>query len=180
MYFMIARASKIRILLLTYNLYSLLVVGDRLAAKPSAQHATTAARGFMIEEISEDQRGRKIQNDVPEKVRGTNVFIIHGHDDHLKTEVQLLMYRAGVKSDLVLDGKNRARQNVILEIGYFLGQLGKARVRMIVKEDIDIPSDLHGVLYQRYDQQGAWKSKLMKEMLAVGIFVDMKAVIESL
>ena len=49
-----------------------------------------------------------------------------------------------------------------------------------VKEDIEIPSDLHGVLYQRYDKEGAWKSKLMKEMQAVGIFVDMKAVIESL
>ena len=82
--------------------------------------------------------------------------------------------------DLVLDGKNRARQNVILEIGYLLGQLGKARVRMIVKKDIDIPSDLHGVLYEKYDSQGAWKSKLMKEMQAVGIFVDMQAVIKSL
>jgi|GEM_PF-1222795 len=155
----------------------------------------------------------EIQNDLPEKINGTSVFIIHGHDEHLKTEVQLLMYRAGVKSlvlheapdkgrhtldklieetkdagyaialltpdDLNYEGNNRARQNVILEIGYFLGQLGKARVRMIVKENIEIPSDLHGVLYQRYDKAGAWKSKLMKEMQAVGIFVDMQAVLES-
>jgi hypothetical protein len=56
---MIAKASKIRILLLTYNLYSLQVVGGRLAAKPSAQHTTTAACGFMQEEISEDQRVHK-------------------------------------------------------------------------------------------------------------------------
>lgn len=156
----------------------------------------------------------EIQNETPEKVQGTSVFIIHGHDGHLKTEVQLLMTRAGVRSlvlheaadkgrhtldklieetkdagyaialltpdDLVIDGKNRARQNVILEIGFFLGQLGKARVRMIVKGDIEIPSDLDGILYQRHDDQGAWKSKLMKEMQAVGIFVDMQAVIETL
>jgi predicted nucleotide-binding protein len=156
----------------------------------------------------------EIQNEVPEKVDGSTVFIIHGHDDHLKTEVQLLMYKAAVKSfvlhevadkgrhtldklieetkeagyaiallrpdDLADEGKSRTRQNVILEIGYFLGRLGKARVRMIVKEEIDIPSDLHGVLYQRYDQAGAWKSKLVKEMQAVGIFVDMKAVLETI
>ena len=156
----------------------------------------------------------ELQNDTVEKTQGTNVFIIHGHDDFLKTEVQLLMFKAGVKSlvlheaadmgrhtldklieetkdagyaialltpdDLIVDGKSRARQNVILEIGYFLGLLGKSRVRMIVKEEIDVPSDLHGVLYQRYDKEGAWKGKLMKEMQAVGIFVDMKAVIESL
>ena len=156
----------------------------------------------------------EIQNGTPEKVYGTKAFIIHGHDHHLKTEVQLLMHRAGVTSlvlheapdkgrhtldklieetkdagyaialltpdDLIEGGENRARQNVILEIGYFLGQLGKSRVRMIIKENIEIPSDLHGVLYQRYDSEGAWKTKLVKEMQAVGIFVDMKAVVESL
>lgn len=156
----------------------------------------------------------EIQTDIPQKTNGTNVFIIHGHDDHLKVEVQLLMMRAGVRSlvlheapdkgrhtldklleetkdagyaialltpdDLAENGTNRARQNVILEIGYFLGQLGKARVRMLIKEGVEIPSDLHGVLYQKYDMNGAWKSKLMKEMQAVGIFVDMQAVIESL
>jgi predicted nucleotide-binding protein len=78
------------------------------------------------------------------------------------------------------DGQGRARQNVILEIGYFLGLLGKERVRMLVKGDTEIPSDLYGVLYEKYDESGAWKIKILKEMIAVGIYADTKAVIDTL
>lgn len=156
----------------------------------------------------------ELQNETPEKALGTTVFIIHGHDELMKTQVQLLMHIAGVRSyvlhevadkgrhtldklieetkdaayaiallspdDLIIDGKGRARQNVILEIGYFIGQLGKPRVRMIIKEDVEVPSDLDGILYQRFDKDGAWKVKLIKELQAVGIFVDMKAVFDNI
>jgi len=75
------------------------------------------------------------------------------------------------------NGINRARQNVILEIGYFLGKIGKERLRIIVKGDVDIPSDLQGVLYEKHDSNGAWKMKILKELQAVGIYVDLQSVI---
>ncbi|MCF8374326.1 MAG: nucleotide-binding protein [Bacteroidales bacterium] len=145
------------------------------------------------------------------KTINKTAFIIHGHDNELKIEVQLLLKRAGVNSivlhertdkgrtiidklidetelagygialltpdDLIIDGNNRARQNVILEIGYFLGALGKARIRMIVKGHVEIPSDLQGILYEKYDASGAWKIKLLKELQAVGIYVDIQSAI---
>lgn len=43
--------------------------------------------------------------------------------------------------------KNRARQNVIFELGYFVGLLGRERVIVIIKGDIEIPSDIYGLLY---------------------------------
>ncbi len=43
--------------------------------------------------------------------------------------------------------KNRARQNVIFELGYFVGLLGRERVIVIKKGEIEIPSDLYGLLY---------------------------------
>lgn len=41
----------------------------------------------------------------------------------------------------------RARQNVILELGYFIGRLSRAHVCALYKGSVELPSDLHGVLY---------------------------------
>lgn len=47
------------------------------------------------------------------------------------------------------DDRPRARQNVIFELGYFLGVLGRktGRVFVLKKGDVEIPSDLQGVVY---------------------------------
>ena len=39
----------------------------------------------------------------------------------------------------------RARQNVVLELGYFLGKLGRANVAVLYDESVELPSDYHGV-----------------------------------
>ena len=67
-----------------------------------------------------------------------------------------------------------------MEIGYFMGKIGKSRVRLILKGNIEIPSDLNGILYEKYDSGGAWKIKLLKEMQAVGIYVDIENIMKSL
>jgi len=41
----------------------------------------------------------------------------------------------------------RARQNVILEFGYFMGLLGRDRVCCLYKGDMQLPSDMHGIVY---------------------------------
>lgn len=79
--------------------------------------------------------------------------------------------------DLLSNGALRARQNVIFEIGYYLCKLGRSRVRMLLKGDPEIPSDLQGILYTRYDTNGAWKMQLAKEMKAVGITVNLEKVV---
>jgi predicted nucleotide-binding protein len=67
----------------------------------------------------------------------------------------------------------RARQNVILELGYFIGKLGRARVCALYKEGVEIPSDIHGVLYVPYDASNGWRLKLANEIKAAGVKVDM-------
>lgn len=47
--------------------------------------------------------------------------------------------------------KGRARQNVILEFGYFIGKLGRCNVCCLYKGDIELPSDLHGVCYLHFE-----------------------------
>jgi len=71
------------------------------------------------------------------------------------------------------DLQSRARQNVIFELGYFAGRLGRDRVCVIKKGDVEIPSDLYGVLYIEFDEGDGWQLKLAKEMKAAGLDIDL-------
>ena len=67
----------------------------------------------------------------------------------------------------------RARQNVIFEMGYFLGRLGRGHVAALYKgEGLEFPSDYGGVLYTSVDTAGAWKFLLVRELKAVGFAVS--------
>lgn len=68
---------------------------------------------------------------------------------------------------------SRARQNVVFEWGYFIAKLGRSKVLALLKEDVEIPSDLQGVLWERMDEGGAWQYKVAKELQAAGYKVDM-------
>lgn len=48
--------------------------------------------------------------------------------------------------------KKRARQNVVLELGYFVGKVGRNRVCCLYKGDVELPSDIHGVLFKKFDK----------------------------
>jgi len=159
--------------------------------------------------ISFDRRDIEIMS------RGT-VFIIHGHNDALKTAVQLLLTRANIKSivlherpdrgrtiidklieetkdckfaialltsdDLTSDGKHHARQNVYLEIGYFIGKLDKSHVLMLKDNDVDIPTDLQGVLYTPMSNisDATWKMKVLKELSDVGFSVNVDEILSTI
>lgn len=64
--------------------------------------------------------------------------------------------------------KPRARQNVIGEMFWFAGRLGRDRVCALVKGDIELPSDFAGVGYTPMDDHGSWKTKLLRELDAAG------------
>ncbi len=66
----------------------------------------------------------------------------------------------------------RTRQNVIFEFGYFIGKFGRARVRALIKGDVEIPSDYSGVVYIRLDDSIGWKMALIKELKGAGFNID--------
>src|SRR5258708_29287523 len=66
----------------------------------------------------------------------------------------------------------RARQNVIGEMFWFAGKLGRDRVCALVKGEIEMPSDFAGVGYTDMDDRGAWKTELLRELAAAGYQVD--------
>jgi len=66
----------------------------------------------------------------------------------------------------------RARQNVIFELGYFAGQLGRGRVCLLRKGKVEIPSDLYGVIYTEMDAGEGWQTKLVRELIAAKLQFD--------
>jgi predicted nucleotide-binding protein len=54
----------------------------------------------------------------------------------------------------------RARQNVLLELGYFIGRLGRDKVCAMKRGDLEIPSDFADVVWEKMDDSGGWKQSL--------------------
>ncbi len=77
--------------------------------------------------------------------------------------------RGGMASTSFKDQSPRARQNVILELGFFLGKLGRNRVFALYEEGVEIPSDYSGVLFTALDKQNVWQSELLKELKAASL-----------
>lgn len=84
-------------------------------------------------------------------------------------------YPKGEKKKL----NQRARQNVIFELGFFIGKLGRERVCALYKPDIELPSDYSGIIYKIFDDTGGWKLELAKEMEDAGIEIDHKKLLRS-
>lgn len=81
--------------------------------------------------------------------------------------------RGGLKSEPYDKQQSRARQNVIFELGYFIGKLGRENVVALHKEGVEILSDFEGVVYIPFDDNGAWKLPLSREMKARGLDIDL-------
>lgn len=69
----------------------------------------------------------------------------------------------------------RARQNVVFEFGYFVGKLGPQRVAALVEPDIELPSDVEGLVYVQVDSVASqsWRIEVAKEMRAAGLRIDL-------
>jgi predicted nucleotide-binding protein len=66
----------------------------------------------------------------------------------------------------------RPRQNVLLELGYFIGRLGRSRVCALMCGDQEVPSDFGGVVYETYDAGRGWQQALARELKAAGFEID--------
>ncbi len=67
--------------------------------------------------------------------------------------------------------QHRARQNVILELGFFLGKLGLSHVCALYTPGVELPGNYGGVVYVSLDLPD-WPLRLGREIDAAGIDVD--------
>lgn len=72
----------------------------------------------------------------------------------------------------------RARQNVLLELGYFLGYLGRDRVCALKRGLVEIPSDFAGVVWTSMNDE-SWKQALSRELQDAGYEIDWNKVMRN-
>ena len=120
-----------------------------------------------------------------------NPIILHEQPNGGKTVIEKFEANADVSFAVVImtpdDEANavsapetkerRARQNVVLELGYFIGRLSRKHVAALKETSVQVPSDISGVVYIDLDAGGAWKLSLAKEIKNAGINVDMNKAI---
>lgn len=120
---------------------------------------------------------------------GLEPIILHEQADQGRTVIEKFVGHSDVPFAVVLfspddfayqknakpeSARPRARQNVVLELGFFLGKLGRNRVLPLFRQapNFELPSDYAGVLFKPFDDHGAWRFELTKELNAAGIEVD--------
>lgn len=84
----------------------------------------------------------------------------------LATFAVILMTDDDVGSAKGQDLRPRARQNVVLELGYFLAHLGQPNVCALITPRLETPSDFDGIVYIRMDESGSWQKELKRELIA--------------
>ncbi|MDE2485284.1 MAG: nucleotide-binding protein, partial [candidate division NC10 bacterium] len=98
---------------------------------------------------------------------GKNQSIVEKLEAHSKVSFAIVLLTpddTGKAAGASEASQPRARQNVILELGYFLGKLGRSQVAVLYDESVELPSDYRGIEYVKLDAEGAWKLKLAKEL----------------
>jgi predicted nucleotide-binding protein len=70
--------------------------------------------------------------------------------------------------------KLRPAQDVIFELGFFLGRLGKDNVLVFYREfeNFEVPTNFEGIRFTAFDDRGSWKLSLIRELTACGYSVD--------
>lgn len=102
--------------------------------------------------------------------------VIEKFERHADVDFAIVLFTpddVGYPINKAEQARPRARQNVVLELGFFMGVLGRQRVCVLHTGEIELPSDYAGVLYLPLDVGGAWRFLLAKEMKASGMHVDL-------
>jgi predicted nucleotide-binding protein len=105
--------------------------------------------------------------------------IIEKFEDHSDVAFAVILFTPddiGYPAADPAAAKPRARQNVLLELGFFMHAIGRDKVCVLYTPGVELPSDYAGVLYLELDKAGAWHVQLAREMKAAGLPIDMNDV----
>lgn len=102
------------------------------------------------------------------------------HSDVLYAVILLTADDVGKLDSEHVELRHRARQNVVFELGFFIGKLGRDRVCALLEDDVERPSDIEGIVYIPLDVSEGWKLPLAKELKAAGVKLDVDRVIDNI
>lgn len=187
---------------------------EKLQNKITELRQLEAKIDLMKSEVFDQSLSRNVRSAITDTEINTDIFIVHGHNNEIKSEVARLSDKIGLNPIILHEQANggktiiekfeqhsnvgfaiilltdddlgktkteedlhtRARQNVILELGYFIGKLGRERICPLYVKGVELPNDLSGILYTDIDEVGHWKYKLAKELKEAGYNIDMNLI----
>ncbi len=143
---------------------------------PVIRPSRSPNRVFVVHGRNEEMRGRVVS--LLSRI-GLEAIVLHEQPNmgrHLLTkfvdEAELVTFAVVVMTDDDVGGPTRSelrprtRQNVILELGYFLSHLGQKRVCALVSPDLETPSDFDGIVYIKMAADAQWERELVRELRA--------------
>lgn len=146
-----------------------LVHGRDEAAKHAVARFLEKRVGLDVVILSErPNKGRSILTKFEQEADGAAFAIVLMTPDDMGHLREGLL-PAGVTAPVA---SPRPRQNVIFEMGYFIGQLGVERVCALVPPGVDCPSDYDGIVYVSFDDAEGWQRKLVTELHAANVPVS--------
>ena len=105
---------------------------------------------------------------------GTTIIEKFERNSEVKAAICLFTEDDMGKSKADENLKVRARQNVVFEAGYFIGKLGRENVVLLANKEIEMPSDLSGVVYT---DNTMWEIQVLKELREMGFAIDLNKAI---
>ena len=159
---------------------------DDTQVKDTAEHSETLQpvyphRVFVIhgrdhgarDMVASFLRKMALQAVILEEQPSRGLTVIEKFEEHVQGDLAIAVLTPDDVGGLSFDYlQPRARQNVIFEFGYCIGKFGRDRVIVLVKGELDIPSDYSGVLYIPLDSAGGWQMKPIGEMKSAGFMID--------
>ena len=159
-----------------FLLEQLAALGGQPEARPIARGSRDPKRVFVVH-----GRNQQVKEAVVAYLLQLQLEPVVLHDQpnmgrHLLTkfieEAELATFAVVLMTDDDIGGRDsdsvrpRARQNVILELGYFLSRLGQSNVCALVSPGLETPSDFDGIVYVPIDDADRWRVELARELEA--------------
>ncbi len=120
----------------------------------------------QINEFLHDSEDIEVDPIVLHKKANSGRTIIEKFEQHANVDFAICIWSADDFGGATgKDPQPRARQNVVLETGFFWGKLGRDRVIVVHEAGVEIPSDFQGMLYIPFT--GNWKDELRKEIKTI-------------
>ena len=178
---------------------------DKVADQKETHRQTPKDEIFLNDEV--EKLTETHQQTKKDKINSNNkVIVVNGNNDEVKSNVVRTLEKLGVEPIILHQQDNdknvdaafavilltdddvgkaqkdkelnsRAGQNVIMELGYFIGKLGINSVCALYNNKIELPGDKHDLVYIPIDSSDHWQIDLAKKLKTAGYRIDINNII---
>jgi predicted nucleotide-binding protein len=145
------------------------VCGTDGEMKQAVTNALTKLRLVPVVMCEEPSQGRKLVDRFQDYADIGFAVVLLSPDDF-----------AYSKDESPTKRKLRPRQDVVFELGFLLGKLGKGNLLVLCREFIDFegPTDFEGMKVIVFDDRDSWKLALIRELINCGYNVDANRILK--